>query len=115
MHQPVGRELQRDSESIKEYSYDKRGNLKSIIEDGKNICSYRFNAENRIELTENMNEECSVYGYNGLGMRIYKETGHMVGMELNITSRADYTLNLYHYDEFGNETNDKGSEEPGCQ
>ena len=55
------------------YSFDKRGNLTQITENGKIRSTYEFSPLNRLTKATNANGQVSNYDYNGLGFRAGKQ------------------------------------------
>ena len=79
-----------------EYSYDLRGNLTEILENGIQKYSYRYGALNRLEEAGNQNGQKARYDYNGLGFRVGKKVQN--GSQEPF-QKIQYTLDLtrsYH-------------------
>ena len=79
-----------------EYSYDLRGNLTGILENGIQKHRYIYGALNRLEEALNRNGERARYDYNGLGFRVGKEVQNISQEPLK---KIQYTLDLtrsYH-------------------
>ena len=77
------------------YSYDRRGNLTQILENGKMKNTYEFGAFNRLSKATNADGNTAIYDYNGLGFRVGKQTAD----NLNPTKHISYVLDLtkqYH-------------------
>lgn len=55
---------------INDYTYDRRGNLIQILENGISKHSYEYNSMNRLQYAADNTGKESVYAYNGLGQRI---------------------------------------------
>ena len=55
------------------FSYDRRGNLVSIVNNGQIINQYSYGTSNRLEESKNQAGEMSQYYYNGLGFRVGKQ------------------------------------------
>ena len=54
----------------REYSYDKRGNLKSVLSGGELIRGYEYDTSDRLGLSYNFSGQAKNYIYDGLGNRI---------------------------------------------
>ena len=91
----------------KEYSYDKRGNLTRILENGTWKKQYVYGAMNRLEEAVDAAGKQARYQYNGLGHRVGKQEGVLpkeklekldpqrrVGMEIGNSRQITYTLDL---------------------
>ena len=90
-----------DNVSEKTYTYDRRGNLKLIMENGNLKNSYIYGALNRLEQAVNGNGEKADYIYNGLGHRVGKivGTGSMKQLSMMPESQITYLIDLtkgYH-------------------
>ncbi len=72
------------------YRYDRRGNLKCVLENGQMKNEYVYGAINRLEETRNAQGEISRYIYNGLGYRVGKETekSQIEGMTMGIIENS---------------------------
>ncbi len=57
------------------FTYDKRGNLRLVMENGILKNRYTYGANNRLEQAVNGNGQMSTYQYNGLGHRVGKTIG----------------------------------------
>ena len=57
------------------FTYDKRGNLRLVMENGILKNQYTYGANNRFEQAINGNGQMSTYQYNGLGHRVGKNIG----------------------------------------
>ena len=64
-----------DAMNEETYTYDKRGNLRLILQNGALKNQYTYGALNRLEQTINAKGETALYTYNGLGHRVGKTTG----------------------------------------
>lgn len=85
----------RNSMSEETYTYDRRGNLRLIMENGHLKNRYTYEALNRLEQALNGSGEVTNYGYNGLGHRIGKEIGVMKGLdESDPVAVIRYTIDL---------------------
>lgn len=60
-------------EGIAEYSYDARGNLIQVMEDGVQTHRYEYNCRNRLQYAADGEGKESVYTYNGLGQRVRQQ------------------------------------------
>lgn len=90
-----------DDVSEETYTYDRRGNLKLIMENGNLKNSYIYGALNRLEQAVNGNGEKADYIYNGLGHRVGKivGTGNMKQLSMIPESQITYLIDLtkgYH-------------------
>ena len=103
---------ERQGEIRKEYGYDKRGNLTSILENGTWKKQYVYGAINRLEEAVDAAGKQARYQYNGLGHRVGKQEGVLpkeklekldpqrrIGMEIGNSRQITYALDLtrqYH-------------------
>lgn len=62
-----------DEESIKDYIYDGRGNLTSVMENGIVKHSYNYDVMNHMVRAEDDSGCMAVYGYNGIGQRVQQQ------------------------------------------
>ena len=98
---------ERQGEIRKEYGYDKRGNLTSILENGTWKKQYVYGAINRLEEAVDAAGKQARYQYNGLGHRVGKQEGVLpkeklekldpqsrIGMEIGNSRQITYTLDL---------------------
>lgn len=71
-----------DAMNEEPYTYDKRGNLSLILQNGALRNQYVYGALNCLEQAVNAKGETALYTYNGLGHRVGKTTGilEMQGM-----------------------------------
>lgn len=86
-----------NGESVIEYSYDARGNLTEITENGKIKHNYEYNCMNRLAYAADSIGTESVYQYNGLGHRIgqqIKENGNPVRDIVYVLDQAKGYHNL---------------------
>ena len=51
----------------REYSYDKRGNLKSVLSAGELIRAYEYDSTDRLSLSYSFSRKAKNYIYDGLG------------------------------------------------
>ena len=94
----------------RKYSYDKRGNLKSVLSGGELIRGYEYDTLDRLSLSYDFSGKAKNYIYDGLGNRI-GNTEHRIDkddlrdiskdilQELNIVSEEEYLLDItrpYH-------------------
>lgn len=61
-----------DDQSIREYTYDLRGNLSKVICNGEDSYNYEFGADNRLKTCRGPLGKVA-YIYNGLGLRVKKK------------------------------------------
>ena len=103
---------ERQGKTRREYGYDKRGNLTSILENGAWKKQYVYGAMNRMEEAVDAAGKQARYQYNGLGHRVGKQEGIIpkeklekldpqsrIGMEIGNSRQITYTLDLtrqYH-------------------
>lgn len=67
-------------ENTTEYTYDNRGNLAGVIENGVLMHNYEFNSRNRMSKAVSNEGLMALYEYNGLGHRVSKQISRMNGM-----------------------------------
>ena len=94
----------------RKYSYDKRGNLKSVLSGGELIRGYEYDTLDRLSLSYDFSGKAKNYIYDGLGNRI-GNTEHRIDkddlrdiskdilQELDIVSEEEYLLDItrsYH-------------------
>ncbi len=80
-----------DAANEETYTYDRRGNLSRILENGALKNRYTYGAINRLEQAVNGKGEAASYTYNGLG--------HRVGKRIGPETKIQYTIDLtrsYH-------------------
>jgi len=66
----------KDGNTLRDYTYDARGNLTETIKNGNLVNQYHFGELNRLEKAMNhQTGEASTYQYNGLGHRAGKAIG----------------------------------------
>lgn len=82
-------------EDVKDYSYDARGNLIQIIENGIQKQTYAYNCMNRLQQAADDSGKESVYTYNGLGQRIRQQIIESNNPVSDITYILDHTKS-YH-------------------
>lgn len=88
------REEGTETSLLTEYTYDKRGNLSSIAENGVRTQEYFFGALNRLEKVVNLKSgKGAAYQYNGLGHRTGKVEGSPTSPILPTTKIAELELN----------------------
>ena len=94
----------------RKYSYDKRGNLKSVLSGGELIRGYEYDTSDRLSLSYNFSGQAKNYIYDGLGNRIgnieyrvdkdeLKDISKDILQELDIVSKEEYLLDItkpYH-------------------
>ena len=98
---------EKHGELLKAYSYDKRGNLTGIQENGAWKKQYVYGAINRLEEAVDAAGKQARYQYNGLGHRVGKQEGVLpkeklekldpqsrIGMEIGNSQQITYTLDL---------------------
>ena len=98
---------EKHGELLKAYSYDKRGNLTGIQENGAWKKQYVYGAINRLEEAVDAAGKQARYQYNGLGHRVGKQEGILskeklekldpqsrIGMEIGNSRQITYTLDL---------------------
>ena len=90
------------------YNYDRRGNIKSVQENGKLVNKYYYGALNSLEKTYNYKtNKGAIYQYDGLTRRIGREEGNVAGgllkqglehLELNPSNQINDVLDFTrHY------------------
>jgi len=57
------------------YTYDKRGNLTQVFENGESKSRYLYGSTNQLEEAVNLDSESAWYRYDGLGHRVGKTVG----------------------------------------
>ena len=103
---------ERQGDIRKEYSYDKRGNLTRILENGAWKQQYVYGATNRLEEAVDAAGKQARYQYNGLGHRVGKQEGALpkeklekpdpqshIHVEIGNLKQIGYTIDLtrqYH-------------------
>ncbi|WP_379714568.1 RHS repeat-associated core domain-containing protein [Mediterraneibacter gnavus] len=98
---------EKHGEILRAYSYDKRGNLTGIQENGAWKKQYIYGAMNRLEEAVDAAGKQARYQYNGLGHRVGKQEGTIpkeklekldpqsrIGMEIGNSRQIAYTLDL---------------------
>ena len=98
---------EKHGELLKAYSYDKRGNLTGIQENGAWKKQYVYGAINRLEEAVDAAGKQARYQYNGLGHRVGKQENvlpkeklekldpqNRIGMEIGNSRQIAYTLDL---------------------
>ena len=94
----------------RKYSYDKRGNLKSVLSGGELIRGYEYDTLDRLSLSYDFSGRTKSYIYDGLGNRIgdneyivekddLKDVSKDILQELDIVSEEEYLLDItrsYH-------------------
>ena len=94
----------------RKYSYDKRGNLKSVLSGGELIRGYEYDTSDRLGLSYDFSGRTKSYIYDGLGNRIgdneyivekddLKDVSKDILQELDIVSEEEYLLDItrpYH-------------------
>ena len=81
--------ISENGDQEKQYFYDKRGNLNKIIQGKEEIKNFTFGSNNYLEKVEDISGLKSVYGYNGLGSRIFANNSSGDNYQ-----EWDYTLDL---------------------
>lgn len=81
--------ISENGDQEKQYFYDKRGNLNKIIQGEEEIKNFTFGSNNYLEKVEDISGLKSVYGYNGLGSRIFANNSSGDNYQ-----EWDYTLDL---------------------
>ena len=72
-----------NKENRTDYSYDRRGNLSEVYNNNQLTLQYHFNPMNQLEKVFNHEKQLgATYRYNGLGRRIGKTEGSVVGQNL---------------------------------
>ena len=94
----------------RKYSYDKRGNLKSVLSGGELIRGYEYDTLDRLSLSYSFSGKAKNYIYDGLGNRIgnkehrvdkddLRDISKDILQELDIVSEEEYLLDItrsYH-------------------
>ena len=94
----------------RKYSYDKRGNLKSVLSGGELIRGYEYDTLDRLSLSYDFSGKAKNYIYDGLENRIgnieyrvdkdeLKDISKDILQELDIVSKEEYLLDItkpYH-------------------
>ncbi|MCL1976199.1 MAG: DUF6531 domain-containing protein [Firmicutes bacterium] len=95
-YNPLNQLLHSEStQQTQDFSYDARGNLTRILENGQLKNSYEFSPLNRLTKAINAAGQVADYEYNGLGHRV----GKQIKDDLNPTKNISYVLDLtkqYH-------------------
>lgn len=78
-----------DNEGDTKYTFDKRGNVTQILENGNIKTQYFYGAINRLEKAVNQKGETAQYQYNGFGYRVGKKVS-----KNNLESSIFYTIDL---------------------
>ncbi|MBR3307987.1 MAG: hypothetical protein IKI75_12140 [Lachnospiraceae bacterium] len=81
---------------IREYAYDRRGNLSSVTKNGVKEHEYVFGAINRLERASDQTGAYATYGYNGLGSRVAKKEYASGGLTSDISYVNDLTLGCHN-------------------
>lgn len=76
---------------IRNYAYDKRGNLVAEYRNGKQNCCYAYNAQNRLVNAWRQNGNKAEYHYNGLGQRMGRNGEEYL---LDLTKSFDNLLEI---------------------
>jgi YD repeat-containing protein len=61
-----------NTKSAQDFQYDKRGNLRQMMDNGNITNTYEFGAINRLTRAVSANGEAADYEYNGIGLRVGK-------------------------------------------
>ena len=80
-----------DAMNEETYAYDKRGNLRLILQNGALKNHYVYGALNRLEQAVNAKGETALYTYNGLGHRVGKTTGTLPTLSTQPTTNTRQT------------------------
>ena len=81
------------------YTYDRRGNLTDVYEEGGNVASYGYDAANRVAYYRGTGRNEAKYIYNGLGQRVGMEKGAARDPERHTVTAEEYVIDLtrgYH-------------------
>jgi len=81
------------------YTYDRRGNLTDVYEEGGRVASYGYDAANRVAYYRGTGGNEVKYIYNGLGQRVGMEKGAARGSERHTMTAEEYVIDLtrgYH-------------------
>ena len=84
-----------NTQHTQDFSYDARGNLTRVLDNGKLKNSYEFSPLNHLTKAVSATGQVAEYQYNGLGLRV----GKQIMDDLNPTKHINYVLDLtkqYH-------------------
>jgi len=87
----VNQLIKEEGKVVKEYSYDKRGNLSAIIKGEHEKCNFEFDEKNRLTKFTDQTGNIVKYEYNGLGHRIGKSKERE---ETGIYEKTKYVVDL---------------------